>query len=222
MVDRQPLHIGLFGGTFDPVHTGHLILARHVLERCDLDRLLFLPSLRPPHKRQPEASFAHRAAMLEVALADWPDGRVALSLIEGDLPQPSYTINTVQALRAHHGDHRYALVLGADMLCDLPHWHRAAELMDLVSLIVVNRDRLDEALFRQTLTRLEPSLIPDHTGDRWVGQRGNTVVFLRDLHVPAASSAIRADLHAGCPPAMLPPAVLAYIQHHHLYGWQSA
>lgn len=223
MADRRPLHIGLFGGTFDPVHAGHLILAQQVLARCALDRLLFLPALRPPHKHQPEASFAHRAAMLESALADWPDrGRVELSLIEGDLPQPSYTINTVHALMARHGEHRYALILGADMLLDLPRWHRAAELMALVSLIVVNRDQLDAAVLRQTLGCLDSTLVPEPNGERWRGRRGNTVTFLPDLRLPVASSAIRADLHAGRIPAMLPPPVLAHIQRHHLYGWESA
>ena len=97
-----PQSIGLFGGTFDPVHTGHLALAAHVLDRCRLDRLLFIPAPEPPHKRRPEASFAHRTAMLEVALADCPHGaRMALSLIEADLPAPSYTIRTVEALMAH-------------------------------------------------------------------------------------------------------------------------
>lgn len=220
MTSRESHHIGLFGGTFDPVHEGHLALAGQVLHRCGLDRLIILPALAPPHKRQPEASFTDRAAMLTAALADCPDReRIELSLIEGELPAPSYTINTVHALMARHGRHRYYLVLGADMLLDLPHWHRARELLALVSLIAVSRDNLDDAEFLRTLARLDPTLTLDPASGHWVGRGGNTVTYLRDLRFPVSSSTIRGELRRGRIPAMLPPTVLAYIQQHLLYGW---
>ena len=220
MISREARHIGLFGGTFDPVHEGHLALAGQVLHRCGLDRLLILPALAPPHKRQPEASFADRAAMLAAVLSDCPDrGRIELSLIEGELPAPSYTINTVHALMARLGRHRYHLVLGADMLLDLPHWRRAADLLALVNLIAVSRDDLDDAAFLRTLARLDPTLTLDPASGHWVGQSGNTVTYLPDLRLPISSSTIRGELRAGRVPNMLPPAVLGYIRQHHLYGW---
>ena len=220
MVSEKIHHIGLFGGTFDPVHEGHLALAGQVLHRCNLDRLLILPSLAPPHKRQPEASFVDRAAMLKAALAGCPEReRIELSLIEAELPSPSYTINTVHALMGRHGRHRYHLVLGADMLLDLPHWYRAADLLALVNLIAVSRDDLDQAVFLRTLARLDPTLTPGPVSGHWVGRSGNTVIYLPDLRLPVSSSSIRCELRAGRIPVMLPPAVLGYIQQHHLYGW---
>lgn len=218
---RENQHIGLFGGTFDPVHLGHLALARHVLDRCRLDTLFFIPAPQPPHKGQPTASFFHRAAMLEAALAACPDRhRVRLSLIEQDLPNPSYTINTVEALIERYGRQRYFLIIGADSLIDLPHWHRAPELLTLASLIVVNRDNIDAAMIEQTLRSLDPSFSYAPQEGKWVGKEGGTVEYLADVQLPVSSSAIREALGQGTGAAMLPPAVSAYIQQHHLYGWQ--
>jgi len=219
----QKQHIGLFGGTFDPVHEGHLALARHVLVRCRLDSLLFIPAPQPPHKGQPLASFFHRAAMLEATLADCPDRQqLQLSLIEQELPTPSYTINTVEALITRYGRNRYFLIIGADSLLDLPHWHRAAELLALVSLIVVKRDTIGMPAIQQAINALEPSFIFDQQQEKWFGKNGSTVEYLVDVQLPVSSSTIRAELSQGQIPAMLPPAVFAYIKQHHLYGWRSS
>lgn len=217
------LTVGLFGGTFDPVHQGHLDLARHVLEHCQLDRLLFIPAPLPPHKRQPEASYAHRVAMINAALADCPDtiGRVHCSRIEEYLATPSYTINTVQALAGEAGNNRYALIIGADSLMDLPHWHRIDELLALVSLIVVRRDGIDQAAVDQALAGLAPAFVYDHQQRRWFGQNGQTAEYLGEIELPVSSSAIREELAQGLVPAMLPPAVMQYIGQHHLYGWKA-
>ncbi|MDX9841033.1 MAG: nicotinate (nicotinamide) nucleotide adenylyltransferase [Desulfobulbus sp.] len=220
-VSTSPQSIGLFGGTFDPVHAGHLALAGHVLERCRLDRLLFIPAPEPPHKRRPEASFAHRTAMLEAALADCPHrARMALSLIEADLPTPSYTIRTVEALMAHHGRNRYFLVIGADSLRDLPHWHRGTELLARVSLIVVRRDGTGPGEPGRILTELASGFVPGTEPHSWRGPTGTTLTYLDDVHFPVSSSSIREQLRRGETPVMLPPAVFAYIRSHCLYGWQ--
>ena len=215
-----PQSIGLFGGTFDPVHSGHLALAAHVLDRCGLDRLLFIPAPEPPHKRRPEASFAHRTAMLEAALADCPQHRrMAVSLIEAELPTPSYTIRTVEALMARHGRSRFVLIVGADSLLDLPHWHRGAELLARVSLIVVRRGAARAEDLGRILTALDPGFVPGPDPATWRGPSGTTVTYLDDADVPVSSSDIREQLHRGDTPAMLPPPVLRYIQTHRLYGW---
>ncbi len=216
-------HIGLFGGTFDPVHQGHLALAGHVLDRCRLDSLLFIPAPAPPHKQPPAASFAHRAAMLAVALADGPDRqRVQLSLIEEELPAPSYTIHTVEALIKRYGPQCFFLIIGADSLLDLPHWHRAGELLALVSLIIVKRDAVSVPIINQALLALDPTFTYDFHQDRWVNAGGGTAQYLADVQLPVASSVIREALGQGRVPAMLPPAVLAYVKQHHLYGWESS
>ena len=220
---EQTPTVGLFGGTFDPVHQGHLDLARHVLGRCQLDRLLFIPAPLPPHKRQPEASYAHRVAMINAALADCPDtaGRVHCSRIEEHLATPSYTINTVKALVQGAGSNRYALIIGADSLLDLPHWHRIDELLKLVSLIVVRRDGIDEAAVDKALAGLAPAFVYDHQQRHWFGQNGQSAEYLSDIELPVSSSAIREELAQGLVPAMLPPAVMQYIGQHQLYGWKA-
>lgn len=216
-------HIGLFGGTFDPVHTGHLTLARHVLNRCRLDSLLFIPAPQPPHKRQPEASFAHRAAMLEAALETCADNRgMQLSLIEQGLPRPSYTINTVEALIERHGEHRYFLIIGADSLLDLPHWYRVTELLALISLIVVKRDTLEIPAIHRAINDLDPSFTFDPLQEKWIGKNGTTVEYLADVQLPISSSAIRDELRHGTVPPMLPAVVFTYIEQHNLYGWPSS
>lgn len=220
---EEALTVGLFGGTFDPVHQGHIDLARHVLARCRLDRLLFIPAPLPPHKRQPVAPFTHRVAMINAALADCPDtsGRVSCSRIEEHLATPSYTINTVQALQREAGHDRYALIIGADSLLDLPHWHQIDELLSLVSLIVVKRDGIDEAAIDRSLSSLGPHYVYDHVQHRWLGQNNKTADYLGDIELPVSSSAIREDLAHGRIPVMLPPVVLHYIIQHRLYGWRS-
>lgn len=214
------LTIGLFGGTFDPVHQGHLDLARHVLRRCQLDHLLFIPALLPPHKRRTAASFAHRVAMIHAALADCPDinDRVYCSRIEEHLSLPSYTINTVQALINKAGANRYALVIGSDTLLDLPHWYRINQLLDLVNLIVVRRDGIDEAVVNQALAALGPAFVRDQNQQRWFGLSGQGADYLSDIELPISSSTIREELAQGLAPSMLPPAVLHAIKQHQLYG----
>ena len=215
--------IGLFGGTFDPVHSGHLHLARHVLDRCRLDSLLFIPAPRPPHKRQTAVSFAHRAAMLEAALlAADNHGRMQCSYIEEHLPTPSYTINTVEALTRQAPGQRFSLIIGADSLFDLPHWRRSDELLALVDLIVVRRDTVDAVMINQALVSLDPAFRFDEPQGRWNGPGGRTVTYLSDIELPVSSSSIREELAQGRIPVMLPPAVFAYIKTHHLYGWQDS
>lgn len=219
---KKPV-IGLFGGTFDPVHQGHLDLVRHVLTRCRLDRLLFIPAKLPPHKRQPVAGFTDRVAMLNAALGECPDikDQVLCSLIEQQLPKPSYTINTVQALMQEMEAEQFALVVGADSLLELGHWYRVEELLDLVDLIVVTRDTVDVTSINAALSALPPAYVYNPVQKRWLGNNGRIVDYLDGIALPVSSSSIREDLKNGCIPPLLPPAVFHYIQQHALYGWKS-
>ena len=160
--------------------------------------------------------------MLSATLADCPDRKkLQLSLIEQELPTPSYTINTVEALITRYGRNRYFLIIGADSLLDLPQWHRAAELLALVNLIVVKRDTIGIPAMHQALKSLDPSFVFDQQQGNWLGKDGATVEYLADVQLPVSSSTIRAELSQGRIPAMLPPAVFAYIKQHSLYGWRS-
>lgn len=202
------------------MHSGHLALARLVRDRLALERLVVVPARQPPHKRQPVASFAHRLAMLELALAECGGcERIESSAIEGELPVPSYTIHTVAALRRRlHARHPY-LVIGMDSLPDLPHWHRAAELLAGVDLVVVNRGQPAPARIRGLVEALRPAYhsLPDREWT-WVNPAGRSLQILTDFHQPLSSSALRTALGRGQGDIPgLSSAVLAHIRAHGLY-----
>jgi nicotinate-nucleotide adenylyltransferase len=132
------MRIGVFGGTFDPVHLGHLILAEQCREQAALDQVWFLPSARPPHKLdQPFSPFAYRAEMLALALAGHSAFRV--EELEKDRPGPSYTADTLDELARLHPGNEWCLLLGADTLADLPQWHEPARIIASASLLVAAR-----------------------------------------------------------------------------------
>jgi nicotinate-nucleotide adenylyltransferase len=132
------MRIGLFGGTFDPVHVGHLILAERCRADAGLDEVWFLPSYRPPHKPDGAVSaFADRCAMVSAAVAGVPGFRV--EPIESELPPPSYTAHTLAALRTRHPTDEFHLVIGADSLADLPQWYEPRQVVAQAGVIVVPR-----------------------------------------------------------------------------------
>jgi nicotinate-nucleotide adenylyltransferase len=132
------MRIGVFGGTFDPVHLGHLIVAEQCREQTGLDQVWFLPSARPPHKLSRTLSaFSHRAEMLALALAGNPAFRV--EELEKDRPGPSYTADTLDELARLHPGNEWCLLLGADTLADLPQWHEPARIVASASLLVAAR-----------------------------------------------------------------------------------
>lgn len=127
--------IGVFGGSFDPVHNGHLAIAQAALESIPLDRVLFVPARRSPLKDEaPAASESDRFAMLELATRDEP--RFAVSRIELDRPAPSYTVDTLEALA---GEGRLFLILGADAAGDLSRWQSPDRIRQLAKLAVARR-----------------------------------------------------------------------------------
>lgn len=130
--------IGLFGGSFDPVHTGHLLVARTALESLALDRLFFLPAAQSPFKPgQPLTSGALRARLLRLALAGWTCCEVdTLELERGDV---SYTIDTVRAFARRFPEAMLFWLIGGDHLPLLPHWREADALAELVEFAVVPR-----------------------------------------------------------------------------------
>ncbi len=147
--------IGILGGTFDPVHFGHLRLALEAKEALALQEVRFIPVAAPPHRAPPVATFEARCTMLKLALADTPG--FVLDAIEATLPAPSYTVQTLTALRASLGaDPPLALLMGADAFADLTSWHQWKRLLELAHLVVATRpgtelraDRLPEPLARR-------------------------------------------------------------------------
>ena len=140
------MRVGLFGGSFDPVHYGHLLLAECCREQCPLDKVLFLPAAVPPHKRDRELTpAAMRSEMLDLAIAGHE--QFAVSRFEVERGGISYTIDTLLHFRAEHPGAEFFLLLGADMLHDLPHWHNAAQVCGLATPVAVRRAGVPEPDF---------------------------------------------------------------------------
>jgi nicotinate-nucleotide adenylyltransferase len=132
------MRIGIFGGTFDPVHLGHLIVAEQCREQGRLDQVWFVPSARPPHKLdRPLTPFPHRAEMLALATAGHPAFRV--EPLEKDREGHSYTVDTLAELRRRHPEDEFVLVVGSDTLVDLPHWREPGRIVEQAALLVVAR-----------------------------------------------------------------------------------
>lgn len=129
--------IGIFGGSFDPVHFGHLRPALEVLESLSLDHMLFIPSGNPPHRGAPVASAEQRLAMLRAAVQDEPRFRVD----ERELKRaaPSYTVDTLAELRREHPQDALVLVVGMDAFLGFPSWHRWREIFGLAHVVVAHR-----------------------------------------------------------------------------------
>ncbi len=133
--------LALFGGTFDPVHFGHLITARAVAEQCGFERIHLLPAARPPHKEPARVAAEHRLAMLELAVRD--DRLFEICRIELDRAGPNYTLETLTELRRQHGQETELYwIIGADMLTELHTWHRAQEVVDMAQIVVAARPPL--------------------------------------------------------------------------------
>lgn len=132
------MRIGIFGGTFDPVHTGHLILAEQCRDQGGLDEVWFLPSYHPPHKHDKGVTrFEQRCDMLELATAGHPAFRI--NRIEKELPPPSYTAETLAELHRRHPQADFHLLMGSDSLPDLPQWYEPLRVVAQAGLIVVPR-----------------------------------------------------------------------------------
>jgi nicotinate-nucleotide adenylyltransferase len=132
------MRIGIFGGTFDPVHLAHLIIAEQCREQAGLDHVWFIPSARPPHKQDRiVTSFAHRVEMLELAIAGNPAFRI--DELEKDRPGSSYTVDTLSELERQHPGVDFWLILGSDCLPDLPHWREPARIAQLAGFLVWER-----------------------------------------------------------------------------------
>jgi nicotinate-nucleotide adenylyltransferase len=232
------MNIGLFGGTFDPIHRGHLALARAARDRCKLSRVLFVPANIPPHKqRQPLSPFAHRYAMVALATAQEKD--FAPSLLEAPdesesptprkeklrVEKPNYTIDTIKRLKhSFNKADRLFLLIGIDAFDDIAKWHQAEEIFRECEFIVASRpgfsladvaNALPASLRpRQEVTR--PFHKQAASGDLVLN--GVTVHLLDDIYLPISSTAIRDAALAGKPlTRFVDSAVADYIKKMGLY-----
>jgi len=226
------LRVGVLGGTFDPIHLGHLAVARQAADRLGLDRVLLLPSRTPPHRPvDPSASVFHRFAM--VALAASTDARLAASDLELGREGTSYTADTLRAFRATGLEGWQIFFLtGADAFAEIATWREYPTVLDLAHFVVCSRARVAATSLPDRLLELAPRMIPVPSAvtAQWADASGlhhvtgtenlETRVFLLDCPTPDISSTdIRARARAGRPLAgLVPPEVDDYISRHGLYG----
>jgi nicotinate-nucleotide adenylyltransferase len=132
------MRVGIFGGTFDPIHLGHLILAEQARDHAGLDEVWFVPAPRPPQKEEQGLTrFDQRVEMLELAIAGHPSFRIDTR--ERDRAGPSYTADTLEEIRAGHAEFSLKLLMGGDSLMDLPHWYAPQRIVAAASLVVMAR-----------------------------------------------------------------------------------
>lgn len=132
------MRLGIFGGTFDPIHMGHLVLAEQCREQCQLDEVWFVPAAQPPHKLSAAITPAKpRCDMIEFAIAG--NSAFRLSPIELDRDGPSFTVTTLEQLHVEDPTRELFLLIGADSLRDLAHWREPTRIMELATIVAVNR-----------------------------------------------------------------------------------
>ncbi|CAL1240355.1 nicotinate-nucleotide adenylyltransferase [Candidatus Methylocalor cossyra] len=194
--------IGLYGGTFDPVHYGHLRTALEVKEAVGLAEVRFIPCREPPHRRAPAASPEQRLALLRAALADGEPG-FRIDTRELERPGPSYTADTLMSLREELGEAPLALIVGLDAFLELHHWHRWRELFERAHLLVMQRPgpepelpaELDAAL-RQRFSA-DPAALRRHPA--------GCIHFVPVTQLAISATQIRAAIAAGASPRYLLP-----------------
>jgi nicotinate-nucleotide adenylyltransferase len=216
--------LGIFGGTFDPIHLGHLRAAEEVREAQALDEMLLVPSAVPPHKAAAHvASAAHRACMVELAIDGVPGFRV--SRLEIERAGPSYSIDTIRALRAEVGDAvRLVFVLGLDAFRDFHTWKEHAAIFGLCDVVVVTRPpapaRLELADFP---IAAQKAFCYGRDSDAFRHESGHVLTLQRITGLDISAASIRTRVAARRSIRFLvPPAVEAYIARHRLYGPEDA
>jgi len=213
--------IGVLGGTFDPIHYGHLRLAEEVGETLRLEEVRFIPSGTPPHRSAPAVPAEHRLAMTQLAAAGNP--RFKVDEREVRRAGPGYTYDTLKALRAELGDARpLALLLGADAFLEFATWHRWREIFGLAHIAVAYRpgfpveqwsERMLLPLAREYAARRMQQPLAVHLAP------AGGIVVIPFTALDISATAIRDMLRAGASPRyLLPGAVLDYIRTHRLYA----
>ncbi|MTW20752.1 nicotinate-nucleotide adenylyltransferase [Allochromatium palmeri] len=208
--------IGLLGGTFDPIHYGHLRAALDCLQALALDQVRFIPLRIAVHRPQPQASTEQRLAMLEAALADAPG--FVLDRRELHRDGPSYTLDTLRSLRAEFGTERpLCLLVGADAYGGFLDWHRPLEILELAHLVVMRRPGHDPVA-SPALRQLYLERVCENA--RCLAERpGGRILFQTLTQLDISSTRLRELIALGRRPRyLLPDAVLDYIERERLYG----
>jgi nicotinate-nucleotide adenylyltransferase len=208
------MSIGILGGTFDPVHNGHLDLARAAQQALSLDELWLMPCRVPPHRTAPHASAAHRFAMAALAASSFP--HMLVSDLEMTSDAPSYTVDTLDRLGRRGADmSRVFVITGADAFAGIASWRAFPAVLDRCHFAVVSRPGLPALTLRDRLPDLASRMVTMPAA-----VTAQPAILLIDAPTaPIASTDVRARLAAGGRASDLVPALVdAHIQKHHLYS----
>lgn len=200
------MEIGIMGGTFDPIHNGHLMLGEYAYQRFDLDEVWFMPNGHPPHKDSPDIvkDTQDRVRMTALAIEDVPYFR--LCTYEADRKEKSYSYQTIERLKKEFPEHRFYFILGADSLFTIEEWRHADRLIKSVAILAAYRDDIDTS---EEMNRQISYLNEKYGGD---------IRLLRTPLLPVSSHEIREQIENGIWEELpIPEKVTAYIQEHQLY-----
>lgn len=209
--------IGLLGGTFNPIHNGHLRLAQELSEALKLDEVRFIPSAQPPHKAMPEVSAKHRAAMVQLAISDNPLFKLDTRELNRD--GASYTIDTLISLQEElGGTAALCLMMGSDAFSKLNTWHRWQTLLDYCHIILVQRPT--SAIQPKLAEELSVLLHNQYTENvRDLANKNAGYIHMQKITaLDITATNIRAQLEAGLSARyLMPDLVLDYIKNNKLY-----
>lgn len=211
--------LGLFGGTFNPIHFGHLRLALELSQALNIERVKFIPGGRPPHRNDPLAAAAHRVAMVQLAIAD--NKRFECDTREVERSTLSYSVETLKEMRQEFGDEFcFCFFLGSDAFLGLSTWHEWKKLFELTHIIIGQRPgfhdiaaaQLPPALATEFSQRLQPNL--DFIKTRQAGCIYVVDTTLLNISATRIRTAVQANTS---PRYLLPDPLLEYIARHNLY-----
>ncbi len=203
--DNDKKKVGIMGGTFDPIHIGHLILGEAAYRQFHLDEIHYMPAGNPPHKqnRAGRASDEQRVEMVKAAISDNPHFR--LSLVEMNVDGYSYSYRTLEKLKAQHPENDYYFIMGADSLVDFDTWREPQRIVNAAHIVVATRNQTEPVEFRALLAKRREEFHGDF-------------LMLDTPNLDIASKHLRGMIADGeSVRYYIPDAVLRYIEEHHIY-----
>lgn len=211
--------LGIFGGTFNPIHLAHLRLAEEARERCGLDRVLFLPAAEPPHKAlgSAAATFADRLAMVRAAIVDHP--AFSVSDLEAQHPGKNYSVQTLERLRRLYPHAEFFFIIGMDSFRDLSLWWEYQRLFSLTHLVVTRRPGIDSNDLLSLLpVAVRSEFCYDSGAKILLHASGMRIIPLEETYLDISSTGIRTLIaHGRSVRYLLPTPVAEYIAAHGLY-----
>ena len=211
------MKVGILGGTFNPIHNGHLHIAEEVRKYCELDQVWFVPTCQPPHKQlAEEVAFSHRMAMVEAALATYPDFRACD--IEGRRGGTSYSVETLEQLRKEYPQYQFFFIMGLDSFVEIGSWKNYPRIFDLAHVVVTARPGFSGTLRQFLPVAIADRFCYDAESEKLTQRNGFSVFSVTHTCRDVSSTEVRRQLQVGGDVGgMLPKPVTDYIRQHELY-----